>query len=103
MSMSISDVRLVSFFRAFTQTALRREIVRRAIVTSLAVGTILAAINHGLEIAKLDVNADRLFRICLTYLVPYCVATYSATMQELRPRTAEAAPSEPKLFAKNVP
>ena len=85
----------------FMRTALRPEIVRRAILTSLLVGSILAAINHGLEIVRFDVDADRLFRICLTYVVPYCVATYSATMQELRPRLAEAAQKDTTLIGRS--
>jgi hypothetical protein len=84
------------------RTALRPEIFRRAILTSLLVGTILAAINHGLEIVKLDVDADRLFRICLTYLVPYCVATYSATMQELRHRGAEMTSKDARMVDKST-
>jgi hypothetical protein len=78
--------------RTFVRTALRPEILRRSLLTSLVVGSILAAINHGIEIVKLDVDLDRLLRICLTYVVPYCVATYSATMQELRPRRQEVPP-----------
>jgi ABC-type spermidine/putrescine transport system permease subunit II len=72
--------------RRFLRTAIRREIIRRAVLTALVVGTILAAINHGLEIVTLNVDPTRLLRICLTYVVPYCVSTCSAAMQELRPR-----------------
>jgi hypothetical protein len=78
--------------RQFLRTAFRREIVRRAIRTSLIVGSILAVINHGAEIASLDVDLRRLFRIGLTYVVPYCVSTYATTMQELRPRLKTEAP-----------
>jgi hypothetical protein len=77
--------------RAFVRNALRPEIFRRSLLTSLVVGSILAAINHGIEIVKLDVDLSRLLRISLTYIVPYCVATYSATMQELRPRVSEVS------------
>lgn len=77
--------------RQFLTTALRREIAGRALRTALVVGSILAAINHGPEIVTLDVDLRRLFRICLTYVVPYCVSTYSATMQELRPRAPDEA------------
>ncbi len=103
MRRSVPHERSAHFLALFLRTALRREIVRRAIFTSLVVGTILAAINHGLEIVKLDIDADRLLRICLTYLVPYCVATYSATMQELRHRAAAAAPSDTALIGRNAP
>ena len=75
-------------FRRFLATALRPEIIRRACVTSLIVGTLLAAINHGFEILALNIDAARLSRIALTYAVPYCVSTYAATMQELRHQSA---------------
>jgi len=77
---------MATFVLRFLKTAQRREIVGRAIRTALVVGTILAAINHGPEIVALDVDLRRVFRICLTYAVPSCVSTYSAAMQELRPR-----------------
>jgi hypothetical protein len=76
-------------FRRFWATAIRREIVRRAVRTALLVGSVLAAINHGPELVTGTVSARRWFQICLTYLVPYCVATYSATMQELRHQAAQ--------------
>lgn len=75
--------------RRFLRTALRGEIIRRAAGTAALVGTILAAINHGPELVRLDVDARRWLQMGLTYLVPYCVATYAATMQELRHRAAE--------------
>ncbi len=78
--------------RTFLQTALRPEIVRRSVLTALIVGSILAAINHGMEIVTLNVDTVRIFRIGLTYVVPYCVSTYSATMQELRPRPGKVSP-----------
>jgi hypothetical protein len=63
---------------------MRREIIRRALITAAVVGTILAAINHGPEIVTFSLNSRRLWQIGLTFLVPYCVSTYAATMQELR-------------------
>jgi hypothetical protein len=76
--------------RSFLKTALRPEIVRRSLLTAMLVGSLLAAINHGAEIVQLNVDAHRWLRVGLTYLVPYCVATYSAAMQELRPRLLES-------------
>lgn len=70
----------------FLTTACRKEIVKRALMTAAIVGTLLAAINHGAEILAMDVSPLRAFRIVLTYVVPYCVSTYAATMQELRSR-----------------
>jgi hypothetical protein len=68
----------------FLAVALRPEIVGRATGTAAVIGTVLAAINHGPELLGLQVGARRALQIGLTYLVPYCVATYAATMQELR-------------------
>jgi Mg/Co/Ni transporter MgtE len=67
----------------FLATARRWEIVWRALRTSAVVGTLLAAINHGPDLWSGNADARRFFQIGLTYLVPYCVATYAATMQEL--------------------
>jgi hypothetical protein len=69
--------------RRFLATAMRCDIVRRAICTSALVGTILAAINHGPHIVALSLTGRQLLQIGLTYLVPYFVSTYAATMQEL--------------------
>ncbi len=68
-------------------TALRRDIVWRSLKVSLIVGTLLAAINHGDRIITLALDADALTKILLTYLVPYCVSTWSAV------QTARAAES----------
>ncbi|MET0340949.1 MAG: nitrate/nitrite transporter NrtS [Polyangiales bacterium] len=61
-------------------------VVRLALRTSLVVGTLLNVINQGdamLGQAPLD-----LAKLLLTYCVPYCVATYSATSISLRVRDA---------------
>ncbi len=80
--------------RRFASTAFRPEIVRRACLTALVVGTLLAAINHGAEVLALDVDGARALRIALTYAVPYCVSTFAATMQELRHRAGVEAKTE---------
>ena len=52
-------------------------VVKLALRTSVFVGSLLNLINQGdalLGEARLDV-----FKLALTYCVPYCVATYSAT------------------------
>ncbi len=60
--------------------------VRRARITSLIVGTILGAINHGPALLAGQLSSERFFQIFLTFLVPYTVSTLSsvATRQELR-------------------
>ena len=49
---------------------------RRAFATALVVGTILTAINHGDLIIAGSVPTAA--KVALTYLVPYCVATWGA-------------------------
>ena len=53
----------------------RRPVVRQAILVALVVGTVLNLINQGDLIASGDINW---FKAVLTYLVPYCVASYGA-------------------------
>jgi len=54
------------------------SVVRRALRTMLVVGTILVAINHGDALLAGKLDADRVFKICLTLLVPYGVSTTSS-------------------------
>ena len=49
---------------------------KHALVTSVVVGTILVAINHGDTI--LAGHMPPYLKIVLTYLVPYCVMTVGA-------------------------
>ncbi len=65
---------------------------RRARITSLIVGTILVAINHGPALVAGHLTGERLFQIFLTFLVPYTVSTVSsvATRYEMRYAPAPA-------------
>ena len=64
--------------RSWLETALSSEIVKRSLRVSAIVGTLLALINHGDRIIALSMDAPVLFKIVLTYLVPYSVATWAA-------------------------
>lgn len=64
----------------FYTLALRRSVVLRAFRISMIVGSILAVINHGDHLIRMDLDAQRLAKILLTYLVPYCVSTYSSVL-----------------------
>lgn len=68
--------------------------VRRALLTSAVVGTLLIAINHGDAILRGDVGRGRLGRIALTALVPYVVSTVSSasTRRELARAAARPQP-----------
>lgn len=62
------------------QNALRQcvdgPVLRRSLVVSAIVGTILTAINQGDVILAGDMPT--LWKVALTYVVPFCVATYGA-------------------------
>ena len=66
--------------------ALHPKIVRSALIVAIIVGTILNLINQG--DALLTGTSIVWWKICLTYLVPYCVSTYGA-VTALRSRSAE--------------
>lgn len=53
-------------------------VVVRAIKVAVIVGTILALINHGEKILNMALSNQDLFKIVLTYIVPYSVSTWSA-------------------------
>ena len=70
----------------FTHTLMSRPIVIASLKVSLVVGTLLNAINQGGVILEdRDISWAHLV---MSYFVPYCVASYSATKNEMR-RTNE--------------
>ncbi len=60
----------------FLTLARRDGIPRRSFIVSMIVGTVLVAINQGDVI--LAGEMPNWLKIGLTYVVPYCVATYGA-------------------------
>lgn len=62
----------------------RRDIVRNAIRVSLVVGTVLNIINQG--DAFWSGHPVSWPHVILNYLVPYCVASYSAAKNESQHR-----------------
>ncbi len=55
-----------------------RGMLRRSILTSIVVGTILTAINQGTVIVAGDATSDLAWKIPLTYCVPFLVASWGA-------------------------
>jgi hypothetical protein len=55
-------------------------LVRRSLIIAIVVGTILTAINQGNVILRGDFPAELVWKIPLTYAVPYCVATTGAIL-----------------------
>ena len=52
--------------------------VNKAIRVALVVGPILGLINHFDLVAGGGLTGTRLFKICFTFLVPFCVSGYSS-------------------------
>ena len=71
----------MQFFRALLRMAGQRRIVIAALKVALVVGTLLNLINQGGRL--LDGLPLSWFHVLLNYLVPYCVASYSAARNEL--------------------
>lgn len=69
--------------RDWISIALRPDVLARSARIALVVGTLLALINHGDRILSLSLDSRALMKIGLSYLVPFAVATWSAT-QALR-------------------
>lgn len=75
----------------FMKAALERSSLRRATVTALVVGTALNVINA-------DLANPNIYKILLTYCVPFLVAAYSATSARLSFNPGAQAVAGAKLF-----
>ena len=62
----------------FLALASTSGVVISALKIALVVGSILALINHGVDILELNLTRGSLLQIVLTYMVPYSVSTYSS-------------------------
>lgn len=65
---------------SFVYLATRASVMHRAAKIALVVGVVLAAINHGDRILSGTLDSGGLFKILLTFCVPYCVSTYSSVL-----------------------
>src|SRR3954469_434293 len=64
--------------RAWLKLAWMPGVRMRALRTAAFIGTLLALINHGDALLSGHLAAGQYLRIALTYVVPYCVATWSS-------------------------
>ena len=60
--------------------AIRRTVLRRAMVIACLVGTVLALVNHGDKILSGTMTWLNLGQVFVTYFVPYLVSTYSSVV-----------------------
>ena len=64
----------------FFTIALDRSVVVRAARIAFVVGIVLALINHGNTLLTGALTAEVVLKIILTFMVPYCVSTYSSVL-----------------------
>lgn len=64
--------------KPWLKVALRKDVVLRGLRVGGIVGTILVAINQGDLLLAGNLPIDALWKIPLTYCVPYCVSTYAS-------------------------
>ena len=67
----------------FLRSLVGPQILLRSLKIAAVVGTILVGINHGDLIIKGDTEKIEWYKIALTYIVPYCVSTYSAIVSSV--------------------
>ena len=71
-------------FPDYCRMAFSRDVVITALKVALVVGTVLVLINQGVNLWGAKLTATVVFQIVLTYMVPYCVSTYSSVKTMIR-------------------
>jgi len=69
--------------KAWLTVAWEASVRKRALKVALVVGTILAVVNHADVVLAGQATTTVWIKIALTFLVPYCVATF-ASVQSIR-------------------
>lgn len=77
----------------FVRISLSRHIVSNALKIALGVGTLLNLVNQGEQM--LQGSTISWLHLLLNYLVPYCVASYSAAKNEIELRESNECQFEP--------
>lgn len=75
----------------FFAIATQKSIVLRASKIAAVVGVILAVLNHGDRVLTGQFDLVTFLKIVSTFLVPYCVSTYSSVLA-VRERTQSLEP-----------
>ena len=66
--------------RDFFRLASRKDVTRRAVIVAFVVGPIIGCIDYGEKIVYIAMSSDDWLRFGFTFLVPYCVSTWSSVM-----------------------
>lgn len=78
----------------FFAIALSRSVVLRAAKIAGVVGLVLAVLNHGDSLVAGTADGTTWLKIVLTFLVPYCVSTYSSVLAVRERLQALTAPGD---------
>jgi len=71
-----------NFWRALLRAAANPQLLRASLKVALVVGCVLNAINQGAAI--LQASGISWPHVLLNFVVPFCVATYSAARNQIR-------------------
>ena len=64
--------------RCLRCTLMRASLLKRSFFTALVVGTLVTAVNQGNIMLRGDFPGDLVWKIPLSYMLPFCVATWGA-------------------------
>ncbi|MEN9726213.1 MAG: hypothetical protein RL434_579 [Pseudomonadota bacterium] len=71
-----------AYWRRLLRAAANPELLRGSLKVALVVGSVLNAINQGAAI--LEASGVSWPHVILNFIVPFCVATYSAARNQIR-------------------
>ena len=74
---------MINRLKLYCKLAVTKTVVKRALFSSVVVGIILNLINQYGVILELDFKNLDYTKFLLTFLVPYCVSTYTAVALQL--------------------
>jgi hypothetical protein len=74
---------MINRFKLYCKLAVTKTVVKRAIFSSVVVGIILNLINQYSVVVNFDLSQLNLTKFFLTFIVPYCVSTYTAVALQL--------------------
>jgi len=91
---------IMRHFKIYCAVASSAPVIQRSLKVSLIVGTLLNLINQGDLLIALAFEELHFLKLFLTYLVPYSVATYTATAIDMDFKIGSKAVVEADLECK---
>lgn len=79
--------------RGFFEIAFQKSVMSRAAKIAAVVGVILGILNHGDRVVTGHFDLVMMLKIFLTFLVPYCVSTYTSVLA-VRERRKSTRPQQ---------